>query len=200
MPTSIPLGPIQVNSSLFLQVFLGSQRCTCSGFYRNRDQAVVHREASTIRQVFAICKRCRAPRLFEFDVTELAKNGEGRNLFMSTVISFLDGMNALKKNDHRTAETKLLQTLNDRTGEPNFTVAHFYLGRIAMEAGRFREAIQRFNRTTLLQPMEISYHEALCEAYQANGDQDAALAELAIIEDLKLRCVKQDTRQPAFEE
>ncbi len=200
MPTSIPLGPIQVNTSLFLQVYLGSQRCTCGGFFRNREQAQIQRERSTIRQVFAVCKKCRKPRTFEFDISTVGDSGEDRHLFMKTVSSFLAGLGAMKKHNYPTAETRFLETLNDETGEPNFTVAHYYLGRIAFESGRIHEAIQRFKRATLLQPQEISYHQALYEGYWASGNRSSALAEMAVIEDLKLRFDADPTTLPAFEE
>jgi len=130
---------------------------------------------------------CRRPALFEFDVSLLVDRGDDGRRFLGTLSRFLDGMSAFKRNDFETAESRFLEALDEETGEPNLTVAHYYLGRIAASTSRPDEAVRRFNRAALLQPMELAYHEALFEAYRAAGQCNTALAQLALVEDLRLR-------------
>ncbi|MBN2491070.1 MAG: tetratricopeptide repeat protein [Planctomycetes bacterium] len=183
----MPFGPIQVNSNLFQRVFFDAQRCRCGGRLRDREEHVVRRREATIRQVYATCRKCRRPVLFEFDVSLLARRGDDARRFLGTVTRYLDGLSAFKRSDFDTAEARLLAALDPRTGEPNLSAAHYYLGRVAASTGRPEEAVQRFRRAALLQPMELAYHEALLAAYRAAGQLDAALAELAELEDVRLR-------------
>lgn len=196
----LPLGPIQINSTHFMHVHLGAQRCECGGFYRIREHRHVRRGDSRIRQVIAICKQCRCPKVFEFDVTGVVETRDDRKRFVGTLTTFLDALSAIKHHDLRGAERKLLRVLDVERGEPNFTAAHYHLGRIAFKTGRTDEAVRRFSRASMLLPTDVAYREALCEAYQAVGNQDAALGQFAAIQDLKLKAAAWQESAPAFEE
>lgn len=185
LPVPIPLGPIQVNSLLFLKVFVRSQRCACGSTLEVREEATRERGAAKIRTLIAVCSSCRLPHTFEFDVTRL-KTGD-RCRFLETVTRFLDGMTALKKEDLPSAERHFADALDPEGGEPNFSIAHYYLGQAAMKSGRADAAIARFGRASALQPMELSYRDALYRAHRLNGDDDNALAALAALEDVRLR-------------
>jgi len=196
----MPYGPIQVNSALFLKVHLRSQRCDCGGVYASRKERRVRRREVVLRKVYTHCTRCHRQRLFEYDVTGLDEIGDDRSHFLRTVTNFLDAMSAFKREDFDTAEEKFLRALDEVSGEPNFTAAHYYLGRIALDTGRTEEAIRRFDHASFLQPMELAYHQALLEAYQSAGNVSSALAALAVVEDLKLRAEAESGMGPPFEE
>ncbi len=195
-PLSVPIGPIRVNSDLYQLVLFRAQRCACGASLKRREETVLTRNHTTIRRVKAVCAQCRSPFVLEFDITGCTSEPRDRARFLETITRFLDGISAYKRGELEVAGQHLVGAL---ANEPNFTVGHFYLGKVRLAEGRTDSAIRAFRHAVKMQPMELSYQEALYRAYVTAGEDDQALAALATVEDVRLR-VDQGGFQPRDDE
>src|SRR2546428_8037104 len=85
--------------------------------------------------------------------------------------AFEAGVDAYKAGDLAAAAEHFAGTLR---AEPEHVQAHNYAGGIDLRAGRYREALQHFERARMLHPQRAEHHFGAALAHRDLGGTEAA--------------------------